>query len=155
MTSPALARCCFWLMVLGGAVQGTGAELRVPAFTAYLEPDVEGAHVSRSGIAGWKDPELRVLWFGEFKQPGKLDCSVVLRSATEAPYQLRLTLSGQSREISGTAFGTNTTVDFGSFEIPGPGYQKIVLESARRIAPAHAYMAARNSDRSPCDRRDQ
>jgi hypothetical protein len=50
------------------------AEVRVPAFTAYLEPDVNGARVSsQAGIAGWKNPNLKVLWFGEIKTPGALE----------------------------------------------------------------------------------
>jgi len=51
------------------------AELRVPGFTAYLDSDVEGGRISgRSGVIGWNNPKLRVLWFGEIKTPGKLDC---------------------------------------------------------------------------------
>ena len=57
------------------------AQLRVPAFTAYLEPDPEGAGVSRSGISDWTDPSLKVLWFGDIKTPGKLDCSLVAAAA--------------------------------------------------------------------------
>ena len=49
----------------------SNAQLRVPACTAYLDPDPEGAHVStRSGITGWQDPGLKVLWFGELKHAG-------------------------------------------------------------------------------------
>jgi hypothetical protein len=49
------------------------AELRVPAFTAYLEPDVNGARVSTNGIRGWTDPKLKVLWFGEIKTAATID----------------------------------------------------------------------------------
>jgi hypothetical protein len=56
------------------------AQLRVPAFTAYLEPDPDGASISSpSGISDWTDPSLKVLWFGDVKNPGKLDCSLELR----------------------------------------------------------------------------
>jgi hypothetical protein len=58
------------------------AELRVPAFTAYLEPDSEGARVSQqSGISNWKDPALKVLWLGEIKMPGQ----IFTRPATGQP----------------------------------------------------------------------
>jgi hypothetical protein len=73
------------------------AQLRVPAFTAYLEPDPDGARVSsRSGISGWTDPSLKVLWFGDIKNPGKLDCSVELRLPVGAETKLRLTVAGKS-----------------------------------------------------------
>ena len=66
------------------------AEIRVPAHTAYLEPDVNGARISaRSGITGWKDSSLRILWYGEIKTPGALDASVALRLPKEAKAYLR------------------------------------------------------------------
>jgi hypothetical protein len=107
------------------------APLRVPAFTAYLEPEVEGAHVSsRSGITGWKDPALKVLWFGEIKSAGSLNCAVALRLPEGAVSKLRLTVAGQSREATVTGAGTNLlTASFGSFEIKGPGYQRVALQS--------------------------
>jgi hypothetical protein len=107
------------------------AQLRVPAFTAYLEPDPDGAQISRrSGISGWTDPSLKVLWFGEFKNSGQLDCSLELRLPAGANTKLRLTVAGSSKEA--TATGTDsgaTTVDFGSFAIPAGGYQRFTLES--------------------------
>jgi hypothetical protein len=110
------------------------AQLRVPAFTAYLEPDVGGASVSsRSGITGWKDSGLKVVWFGQFKQPGKVDSSVLVNAPADAPYRLRLTIAGQSREVSGKGIGARTNLNFGSFEIPAPGYQRIRLESLESI----------------------
>jgi len=107
------------------------AELRVPAFTAYLEPDVRGARVSpRSGITGWNDPTLKVLWFGAIKAPGRLNGSVVLRLPKDAVSKLRLTVAGQSHEatVKGTATGP-VTATFGSFDIARAGYQRFTLES--------------------------
>jgi hypothetical protein len=107
------------------------AQLRVPAFTAYLSPDPDGARVSsRSGISGWTDPSLKVLWFGEIKNPGKLDCSVELRLPVGAETKLRLTIAGKSREAkaNGTS-GDPVKVDFGEFEIATAGYLQFTLES--------------------------
>lgn len=117
------------LIALGTAT--TAAELGVPAFTAYLEPDVSGARVSpRSGLTGWNDPALKVLWFGEIKTPGKLDCSVALRLPAGATSKLRLTVAGQSLEAAATGAGTSqVTADFGSFDIHQAGYQRFTLES--------------------------
>lgn len=107
------------------------AETRVPAFTAYLDPDVDGAHVSaRSGLTAWKDPALKVLWFGEIKHPGSLDCKLALRLPEGLKSKLRLSVAGQSREVTATGAGTNPVLaDFGSFVIKQPGYARFTLES--------------------------
>lgn len=106
------------------------AELRVPAFTAYLEPDVRGASVTeKSGITKWTDPALKVLWFGEIKTPGKLDCSLALRLPANASSKLRLTVAGQSREAVAKGAANSVVVRFGSFDVKQVGYQRFTLES--------------------------
>ena len=52
-----------FLCVLSHAQAQT--QLRVPAFTAYFEPDPDGATVSRSAISDWTNPALKVVWFGD------------------------------------------------------------------------------------------
>src|SRR5580704_18016908 len=101
------------------AVCQAQAQLRVPAFTAYLEHDPDGARVSSSsGISGWADPSLKVLWFGDIKNPGKLDCSVELRLPAGTETKLRLTVAGKSREAAAKGTGSDSVkADFGSFEI--------------------------------------
>jgi hypothetical protein len=115
-------------LFLAGAVS---AQLRIPAATAYLDPDINGARVSsRSGITGWQDPLLKVLWFGQIKTPGSLDCSVALRLPAGAASKLRLTVAAQSREAAVKGAGEGpVTARFGAFEIKEPGYQKFTLES--------------------------
>lgn len=111
--------------------QHAEAELRVPAFTAYLEPDPDGARVSsQSGISGWTDPALKVLWFGEIKTPGKLHCSVELHLPDGVESKLRLTVAGRSAEatVKATEDGLGKA-NFGIFDIPAAGYQKFTLES--------------------------
>jgi hypothetical protein len=112
------------------------AELRVPASTAYLEPDPDGARVSeRSGISGWTDPANKVLWFGEFKNSGKLECSIALRLPAGKESRLRLTLAGTSREAVVKGSETNPViVPFGSFDLAATGYQRFTLES---LNPSH------------------
>jgi len=112
-------------------VEVAAGELRVPACTAYLDPEVEGARVSRrSGVTGWDDPALKVLWFGEIKMPGKLHCSVALRLPADATSKLRLTVAGQSHEATAKGIGTEpATADFGSFDIAAAGYQRFTLDS--------------------------
>ena len=113
------------------AAEAPSGELRVPAFTAYLDPKPDGARVSaNSGITGWADPALKVLWFGEIRTPGALDCAVALRLPEKAVSKLRLTVAGQSREAAATGAGAAlVTVRFGAFKIAAPGYQQFTLES--------------------------
>jgi hypothetical protein len=112
----------------------TRAELRVPACTAYLEPNVEGASVSSSsGIVGWKDPALKILWFGKFNTPGRLEAAVVLRLPPGAVSKLRLTVAGVSHKAKVTGAGTNAiSVTFGSFDIKKAGYVRFTLASLNK-----------------------
>lgn len=119
-----LALCLF-------TVSGAQAQLKVPAFTAYLEPDPDGASVSpSSGVSNWTDPLLKVLWFGEIKTPGKLDCSLLLRLPAGAETRLRLSVAGNDREAAAKGMGDDVVrVDFGSFDVPAAGYQRFTLQS--------------------------
>jgi hypothetical protein len=106
--------------------------IRVPAFTAYSEPDHDGVEFSeKSGITQWKNPAIKILWFGQFKNVGKLDCSVVMRLAAGAPCKLRLSVDGQSHESQATGASAPgpVTVRFGDFDIKEPGYRRFQLES--------------------------
>lgn len=109
------------------------AELRVPACTAYLDPNPDGARVSSSsGITGWSDPANHILWFGELKATGQLTCAVSLRLPAGTASKLRLTVGEQSREATATGGPDGSaTADFGAFEIsvPVPGYRRFALES--------------------------
>ncbi len=120
----------FSLLVCGWAGPATG-ELRVPASTAYTDPDVRGVRVSgRSGITGWDDPALKVLWFGEIKTRGKLECSVLLKLPEDATSKLRLTVAGQAHDATVKGAGAElVTASFGSFDIAKTGYQRFTLES--------------------------
>ncbi len=126
-------KCCGRSVVLFLCLTNavSAAELRVPGFTAYLDPDGRGARVSqRSGVVGWTDPGTKVLWFGEIKTPGKLDCSIVLRPPADTTSKLRLTIAGQSHEASAKSAGADpVTVAFGSFDISQAAYQRFTLES--------------------------
>ena len=108
---------------------GARAETRIPAFTAYLEPDSNGAKVSKEGISGWTNPKITVSWFGEIKTPGKLTAAVALRLPKDKETRLRLTAGEQSREASAKGTGDMETVKFGEFSIPKEGYARFQLES--------------------------
>jgi hypothetical protein len=119
------------LFLVGMVTVASGTELRIPAFTAYLDPDVRGARVSRrSGITDWNNPELKVLWFGEIKTLGKLDCSVALRLPLDTISKLQLTVANQAHEALVKGAGPDlVAANFGSFDIDKDGYQRFALES--------------------------
>ena len=126
--SPALRLGAAWFVIASASAE----PLRVPAFTAYTLPDAEGARISeRGGVTRWTDPALSVNWFGQFKQTGELTARVELRLAPDVESRLKLTVAGQSREVTvrGTGPDIRVTADFGRFEIPQPGYRRFVLES--------------------------
>ena len=86
------------------------AEISVPAFTAYCDPDFRGVEFSKEkGLSGWKDAKQHISWFGEIKTPGKLTAS--LRVKGDEGRVLRLKVGETSRE----AAVTNGTVSFGEF----------------------------------------
>ncbi len=100
------------------------ARLRVPAFTAYLDPDANGANVTKDDIAGWTNPSLTVSWFGEIKTAGKLDAAVSVRAAEGAEF--KLTVGAQSRE----AVVSGNEAKFGSFDVE-PGYVRFTLSASK------------------------
>jgi hypothetical protein len=120
-------------LLLAALLLGRAAamELRIPAFTAYLDPNPEGARVQApGGISRWKGPGDSVLWFGELKATGRLDCAVMLRLPTNMVSKLHLTVAGQSHDAVAKSESTESmTVHFGSFEIAALGYQRFTLAS--------------------------
>ena len=105
------------------------AELRVPAFTAYLDPDPNGAKVTKDGLSGWTNPQITVSWFGEIKNAGMLEASVTLRLPPGADSRLRLSVGGQTREAQAIGKGQPVTVKFGTFNIAKAGYVQFQLTS--------------------------
>jgi len=111
--------------------------LRIPAFTAYLDPNPRGASVSeRSGITRFRDPATRVLWFGEFKSAGIVDCSVELRLPPNASTTLKLAVADQSVKSTAKADATGKAVaEFRAFHIVAPGCVQFTLESLNAGKP--------------------
>lgn len=105
--------------------------LRIPAHSAYLAPDVNGARISEDKpICGWTDPDLKIAWFGEIKQAGKIECAVEVSLPEGKESKLRFTLAGRSKEVKVTGKGAEPQrVDLGEFSVAKPGYQQFRLES--------------------------
>jgi hypothetical protein len=115
----------------------TRAAVRVPAFTAYIDPEANGARFStNTGITRWQSASNKVLWFGEIKTPGSLDAAVALRLPSNAVSRLRLSVANQSREMTVRGQGSNEVrVEFGQFEIKDAGYQRFTLEALNATPP--------------------
>ena len=122
------------LTVLAGIHGSVLAELRVPAFTAYIDPDPSGARVSeKRGITKWNDPDMKVSWFGDFTQTG--DVKVQLELAADEGERVPLTLTvGEEvhkASIRGKGEGVSVVADFGTFALKEAGYHAFVLESRK------------------------
>jgi hypothetical protein len=121
MNTAAMKRLFLFTLAFG-LIANVRAELSVPAFTAYTEPDSDGAMISKNkGISQWTNKDQHVLWFGEIKTPGRL--SAVIQASESDGRKLRLSIGEQSREATiekGRAV-------FGEFEIAKAGYVRLDL----------------------------
>ena len=119
------------LAVGATAVAVRAGEMRVSAFTAYLDTLDGNAEVSSDhGVSGWSNPAQKILWFGEIKIPGRLECSVSLRLPVGTESKLRLTVAGKSSTATAKGAGDDAVnISFGFFDIVSAGYQKFTLES--------------------------
>ncbi len=120
------------LLVFWGSRSAEADELRVPAFTAYLLPNPNSARVTEQhGITKWSDSSQTVNWYGKFSTAGDLTAKVTMRITLNVQSRCKLTVDGESRELSVDGLGNDSPVvaDFGNFTIRSIGYQRIVLES--------------------------
>jgi len=106
-------------------------EIRIPAATAYLDPDADGARVSQQqGVTKWTDPDTAILWFGQLQSAGSLNATVILKAPPNVDVSLKLTVDQQSQ--SAQVIGTGdvaVTADFGEFTVSKAGYVSFRLES--------------------------
>lgn len=111
------------VLVLSFAATLSAEELRVPANTAYVDPDANGMRVRDFGAGPWEDEGQSLSWFGRIAKAGSLTAAVDVRlpAGSRTSLTLRIGETAIEKEIDGVA-GENVRVDFGSFEIAGPGY---------------------------------
>jgi len=105
--------------------------LRVPAYTAYLQPNPEADGMSVSppaGVTGWTDGKVSLVWHGELKAAGRLSPSVSLRLPPGEQSLLRLTVAGQSRTATAAGGPQPAVVAFGPVTLSAPGPVRIRLE---------------------------
>jgi len=104
--------------------------LKIPAFTAYLEPDPNGARVSESnGITRWSKAENQIKWYGQLRNSGELSVQVRLTLKKDEKLDLRLDLGGSSKELSLNGSGDSMLADFGKFAVAKTGYHTFALSS--------------------------
>ena len=97
-------------------------DVRVPAFTAYLEPNPDAFEVEgRDAYSEWTDPSTHVLWFGKLRQAGDLSVKVHFAKA-EGLYKLELDGKTHTAKV-----GEGGIADFGRFQISKAGYKRFKL----------------------------
>lgn len=103
----------------------------IPAHTAYLSPDPDGAWVrEEDGITRWNNPEIKVQWFGQFKTTGEVTAQIKLRLKKDQKLSLNLEIENQIKKITVTGKGDDIVVaDFGKFKIQKTGYHSFELSS--------------------------
>ena len=117
-------------------------ELRVPAITAYIGPDAEGARVSRDrGITDWQVSGTTISWFGEAKNPGQVRAAIALTLPNGDSLGLSLSVGTERHTV--TAYGANgeVRISMGQFTIATAGYVRFALSLADRARPGQAITA--------------
>ena len=103
-------------------------ELRIPAYTAYIAPDPEGAHVSRDhGVSAWQQAGSSILWFGEFKVTGKLSAVIALKLPTGDSLALRLTVGDRTGSAIARGGDGEVRVSLGDYTVAAPGFVRFEL----------------------------
>ncbi|MEP6779625.1 MAG: DUF3472 domain-containing protein [Gemmatimonadaceae bacterium] len=106
----------------------TRAELRIPAYTAYLTPDADAARVSPNRpINPFVKSGASIAWFGQFKQKGNVDVAVAIKLATGDTVGLRMTVGKQHHDVIVVGSNTESRAPLGSFAITDTGYVKFEL----------------------------
>ena len=110
-------------------------ELRVPGFTAYSEPEPEALQMTEAhGVTGWTDSRQSVVWYGEIKNPGRLDLEVDVRLPETKAVTLRLTVAGKTLTETVASDGDRIVpVRFQSVDVASPGYCRFALEGVKKI----------------------
>lgn len=131
----------FWSSVLAAQ------PLKVPAFTAYIEPNPGGASVSaKEGVTRWSDPEQHVVWFGKIATPGELKLSLSIKLPKDQTSNLKMTVAGKSFDVAAKGTGEVATVELGTLTITSAGYQKFELTGVSKSGKTFAEIEALHLD---------
>ena len=112
------------------------AELRVPAFTAYLSPDPDVVDVSPDQpVTPFVQPGAHIQWYGHFTTTGGIAVAVAIRLARGQSAELRATVGDLHRDASVKGTDSLVRVAFGTFAIRDTGYQRIDVGATGVGAP--------------------
>jgi hypothetical protein len=123
-----MLRVLWGLLAVLAAGSGWAEEMQIPAATAYVVPNPEGARISERGVSRWSDPKQSIVWYGEFKTPGTVSASIKLREASQAARTLRLSIDDQEKTVEAKV-SEGTVIHFGEFRIETAGYHAFKLSS--------------------------
>jgi hypothetical protein len=144
-----------------GAFSGSGASaapvasesvdapaLRIPAFTAYSEPDAENPDISEAHeITGWTDSRSQIVWYGRLASGGLIHIGVEISVPAGASSAVTLAISPQAlhgepapldgepaplRARVSSRDGRAVMADFGDVPIKAPGYYRFALHGVTR-----------------------
>jgi hypothetical protein len=109
--------------------------LRLPACTAYAEPDTDTVRFSEDeGITGWRDPKTQIAFYGWLSK-GELVFTLEAED-TDGTF-VRVTVAGQKRTFSPFASGEGDVVT-----IPKAGYYRIGIEGVQKTGATYGKFRA-------------
>ena len=131
------------LLALALATGSTRAELRVPAYTAYLAPDPNAARMSATRpIVPFARAGSSIVWYGRFPATGQLTASVTMQLAVGDSLRVRLIVGKQRRDAIAVGGASEVQVVFGAYTIADTGYQRFELMPVDRTATSAAEVRA-------------
>lgn len=112
--------------------------LRVPAFSAYVEPVSAPLRVGDDGITGWTNREHKINWYGRINHAGVMTASVetAANGSNVCEYSLTVSCVADGRTVkrlTGTCSALQPTVKFGRIEVGQPGYYRFQLAALRNL----------------------
>jgi len=106
--------------------------VRIPAATAYVSPNADGARVNEQGVQRWVGPDQQLLFFGEFAKPGQVRARLTVSLPPETTSRLQLSLGKQTLTATVQGAQEPVTLDLGELSVDEAGYQKFVLASLNK-----------------------
>ena len=129
-----LAAFALLLIAPRPSVSQDAAALRVPAFTAYSEPDAEALNIDRDGLTRWERTDERLVWYGKLNSIGRLSVGLTLKLQAGASSVLILAVGSQTlvARVTGAPDSAPVTVYFGTVDIKAAGYRRFALQGVSR-----------------------
>lgn len=101
------------------------AELRVPAYTAYLSPDPDAVDISPDKpIAPFVQPGAHIQWYGHFSTVGAIQVLIAMKLPRGQSIHLRVTVGSAHHDAAVNGTDSLVRVPLGAFTIADTGYQR-------------------------------